>query len=111
MNGEPEPVVELLTETTLKRVRPGRASGIPTRLVIAAWLLGLAGVAGFAVAGRLPGPVPAPVPALDEPTNYANPPVTHANPPINHANPTSAAEVRPTLGEDGLMGGLVFADS
>ena len=97
MDGQPEPVGELLTETELKPVRPGRASGVRARLLVAAWLLGLAGVAGLAVVGRLPGPAPTPAPAPDE--------------AITRPNPPRAAEVRPTLGEDGLMGGLVFPDS
>ena len=104
MDRRHDPVVELLTEIELKPVRPGRGSGTRARLLLAAWLLGLAGVAGFAVMGRLPGPLPEP-----EPITYAEPPITPAKPP-SHANPPSAAEVRPTLGDDGLMGGLVYPD-
>lgn len=48
-----EPAREALTAARFAPVRVRRASGVRTRLVTAAWVLGLAGIAGLAVVGRL----------------------------------------------------------
>lgn len=44
------------TATALERVTAGRGSGTRARIVTAAWLIALVGIAGFAVAGRLVEP-------------------------------------------------------
>ena len=46
-------VPEAPMATALERVTAGRGSGSRARVVTAAWLIALVGVAGFAVAGRL----------------------------------------------------------
>jgi hypothetical protein len=56
-----ETAVEPLTSTAVERVRAGGGSGPRARLLIAAWLVGFAGVAGVAVAGKLVEPAVSPV--------------------------------------------------
>lgn len=48
-----EPDLEALTAATFEPIRVRRASGARVRLVIAAWVFGLVGIAGVAVVGRL----------------------------------------------------------
>jgi hypothetical protein len=87
--------------------RTGASSSGRTWLVVAAWVLGLTGVATIGIGGRERGEAPPIAPAAIVPTEAAPTVVP------NRAVPRAAAPIvyYRSLGDDGLVGGIVFGDN
>jgi hypothetical protein len=96
---------------------PGR-SPRRTRFVVAGWLLALTAVAAVGVGGRerTPTPVATAPEAAAAVTFAATPAPSVAPAPTIRASVTHGPSRRPvpqyrSLGEDGLVGGIVFGDN
>lgn len=115
-----EPDLEALTAATFEPVRLRRDSDARARLVTAAWVLGLVGIAGLAVVGRLTEPgvpgvstvVVAEAPAGTAPANVPMR-TTAPNPvPVEVIVVTSPAEGDPTItAAELIVQGFLQADA
>jgi hypothetical protein len=108
----PGSIVESRTEVALERVRVTRDTG-RARLVMAAWLMGFAGIVGVSLVGKSAKPgVPDLSAGLVAPSATtelaARSPTVTAPPDASQRALEPAPWDRSTLGDDGLVGGLVF---
>jgi hypothetical protein len=93
-----------------------RPSARRTRLVVAGWLLGLTAVVALGVSGHEPTP-PAPIAPQAANVTVPGPPSPSAapgptiRPPVGGPIARHPAPQHRSLGDDGLVGGIVFGDN
>jgi hypothetical protein len=94
--------------------RSGGAAGRRARVVVAGWILGLAGVAALGLSGQEPAPesavVPAAVPVPSTSSSPAPPAPTIERLPLPRIVGHPITYHR-ALGKDGLVGGIVFGNN
>ncbi len=99
-----------LTPVSVPVERIGGPSGRRTKLVLAGWALGLAGVAALGLSGHQPALDAASVSVADTASPPPKPAATNRVPATQRIAQSAITPQR-TLGDDGLVGGIVFGDN